>query len=74
MQLDEDIGQMAAVVPLMVSRCLELFLAELVGSVHGCALAEQAKADADANAVAGDSATTTGRTHARHTVLTPAHV
>lgn len=68
MQLDEDIGQMAAVVPLMVSRCLELFLSELVGSVHRCAVAEQAAA-----AAAGESASGKG-THARQTVLTPAHV
>ena len=69
MQLDEDIGQMAAVVPLMVSRCLELFLSELVGSVHRCAVAEQAAAAA----AAGESASGKG-THARQTVLTPAHV
>lgn len=40
MQLDEDIHNMSEVVPLMVSKCLELFIGEIVSSLQTHAAAD----------------------------------
>jgi Dr1-associated corepressor len=37
MQRDEDVGKIAADVPVMISRALELFLIQLVSQAHNIA-------------------------------------
>lgn len=64
MQLDDDVGAMASNMPLLVSRCVELFLADMAKELKEVARA----ADSGGQAARGK------RAQARQTLITPAMV
>ena len=63
MRSDEDVGKMAASVPTMVGRAVELFVAELVAQTHA-----QAQATATATAAAAGASAAIHRAAGNNTV------